>query len=166
MSGTYDSGTTNADLQATAQLALAVLLQAAPQPAMSVTSGTVELKTHVTQKQKTQACSGSLALADFSARFGTNEVRSLGTAVDFDVGIASQQVQIRKLSGKLTQGGNAAGSFDVSGTYDPSTTNAELQAAAQLALAPLVLAVPQPGMSVSSGTVQLKTHVTQKQKTQ
>ncbi|MGA2958107.1 MAG: LysE family transporter, partial [Thermodesulfobacteriota bacterium] len=42
---------------------LAALLQAAPQPTMSVTSGTIELKTHVMQKQKTQGVTGSLALA-------------------------------------------------------------------------------------------------------
>jgi len=166
VSGTYDSSTTNADTQIAAQLALAPLLQALSQPGMSISSGTVQLKTHVTQQQKTQAVMGSLVLADFSGRFGTNEVRSLGTALDFDVGMASQQVQIRKLAGKLTQSGNAAGSFEVSGTYDSGTTNADVQAAAQLALAPLLLAVPQAGMSVSSGTVQVKSHVTQKQKAQ
>ena len=133
---------------------------------MTISSGTVELKAHVTQKQKTQAVTGNLALADFSGQFGTNEVRSLGTTVDFDVGMTPQQVQIRKLAGKLTQGGNAAGSFDVSGTYDSGTTNADVQATAQLALAALLQAVPQPDMSVTSGTVELKAHITQKQKAQ
>jgi uncharacterized protein involved in outer membrane biogenesis len=166
VSGTYDPGTTNADVQATAQLALAPLLEAVPQPGVNVSSGTVELKTHATQKQKTQAVTGSLALADFTGRIGTNQVRSLGTSLDFDLGMASQQVQIRKLVGKLTQGGNAAGSFDVSGTYDSGTTNADVQATVQLVLAALVQAVPRPDLSISSGTVDLKTHVTQKQKTQ
>ena len=102
-SGTYDKASEAADMQVAVQAALAPLLQTVPQPDMSISSGTVELKAHLTQKQKTQAVTGNLALADFSGRFGTNEVRSLGTTVDFDVGMASQQVQIRKLTGKLTQ---------------------------------------------------------------
>ena len=165
-SGTYDSGTTNADIQVAVQAALAPLLRTVPQPDMTISSGTVEVKAHITQKQNTQTVTGSLALANFSGRFSTNEVRSLGTEVDFDVGMAANQVQIRKFTGKLMQGGTAAGSFEVSGTYDSSTTNADTQIAAQLALAPLLLAVPQAGMSVSSGTVQVKSHVTQKQKAQ
>ena len=165
-SGTYDKGAETADMQLAVQAALAPLLQAAPQPNMSISSGSVELKAHVTQKQKTQAVTGSVALADFSGQFGTNQVRSFGTAVDFDVGMTSPQVQIRKLAGKLTQGGNAAGSFDVSGTCDTATQNMDLQIVAQAALAQLLQAVPQPDMRVASGTVDLKAHVTQKQKAQ
>jgi uncharacterized protein involved in outer membrane biogenesis len=166
VSGTYDSGTTNADVQATMQLALAPLLQVVPRSDVSVSSGTVELKAHATQKQKSQAVAGSLALEGFTGRFGTNELRSLGTAVDFDIGMAAQQVQIRKLAGKLTQAGNAAGTFDFSGTYDPSTTNADLQATAELVLAALAQAAPRADVRVSSGTLGLKARVTQKQNSQ
>ena len=166
VSGTYDAATTNADVQATAQLVLTALAQFAPRPDLSISSGTVELKTHVAQKPNSRDLAGSLALAGLTARIGTNEVRSLGTAADFDIGMATQKVQIRKLAGKLTQGGNAAGSFEVSGTYDSGTTNADVQAKVQLALAALAQAVPQPGMTVSSGTAELTTHATQNQKTQ
>jgi uncharacterized protein involved in outer membrane biogenesis len=165
-SGTYDMGSGAADMQVAAQAVLAALLRTAPQPGMTISSGSVDLKAHVTQKEKAQAVTGSFALADFSGQFGTNTIRSLGTTVDFDLGMASQQVQIKKLAGKLTQGGNAAGSFDVSGTYDSGTTKADLQATVQLLLAALLQAAPQPALSVTSGTVDLKTHVTQKQKAQ
>ncbi len=137
-SGTYDKTSEAADMQIAVQAALAPLLRALPQPDMSVASGTVNLKVHLTQKQKTQAVTGNLALADFTGQFGKNEVRSLGTALDFDLGKTPEQVQIRKLAGKLTQGANAAGSLDLSGTYDPATTNADMQVAVQLALAPLL----------------------------
>ena len=166
VSGTYDYGTAKADVQVTAQLALATLLQALSLPDMSVTSGTVELKSHVTQMQKTQAVTGSFVLADLTGRFGKNEVRSFGAGMDFDVGLASRKIQFRKFAGKLVQGGDTAGSFDVSGAYDSGTTNADVQVTAQLVLAALFRAVPLPGMSVSSGTVELKSHVTQMQKTQ
>ena len=137
-SGTYDKTNETADIQVGVQAALPALLRTVPQPGMTISSGTVLLKAHVTQKQKTQAVTGSFALADFSGQFGTNAVHSLGTTVDFDVGMASQQVQIKKLAGKLTQGADAAGSFDVSGTYDSGTTNADMQATAQLLLAALI----------------------------
>jgi len=165
-SGTYDLTSEAADLQVEAQAALAPLLQTVPQPDTTISSGTIALKAHVTQKQKTQAVTGSFALADFSGQFGKNAVRSLGTVVDFDVGRTPQQVEIRKVAGKLTQGATPAGSLDLSGTFDPATQDADLQAAIQVALAPLLQAVPQPEMSVSAGTVSLKAHITQKQKAQ
>ena len=87
------------------------LVQAAPQPDMSVSSGTGRTEDPCYPEAEGASVTGSLALADFTGRFGTNEVRSLGTAVDFDVGMTAQQVQIRKLTGKLTQGANAGGSF-------------------------------------------------------
>jgi uncharacterized protein involved in outer membrane biogenesis len=164
--GTYDRSRTNADIQVAAQAALAPLIRMVPQPNMAISSGAVELKTHVTQQANKQSVTGNFALTDFTGQFGTNAVRSLGAVADYDIGMASQQVQIRKFTGKLTQAGNAAGSFDMSGTYDSGTTNADVQATAQLALATLFKAVSMPGLTVSSGTVELKTHMTQRQKTQ
>ena len=165
-SGTYDKASEDANMQVTVQAALAPLLRTAPQPGMTISSGTFELKANIAQKQKTRAAKGNLALDNFSGAFGTNELHGLGTAVEFDIGMASQQVQIRKLAGKLTQSGNAAASFDVSGTYDSGTTNADLQATAQLALVALAHLAPRPDLGISSGTVELKAHVIQKQKSQ
>ena len=164
--GTYDKVSEAADMQVAAKAVLAPLIQALAQPDMSVSSGTVDLKVHLTQKQKTQAVTGTLALADFTGRFGKNEIRSLGSAADFDVGKTPQQIQIRKATAKLTQGANAAGSFDLSGTCDLDTKTMDMQVAVQLALAPLLKALPQPDTSVTSGTIELKAHLTQKQNTQ
>ena len=165
-SGAYDKTSEAADMQVMAKAVLAPLLQVLPRPDMSVASGTVDLIAHLTQKQKAQAVTGTLALADLTGRFGKSEVRGLGAGVDFDAGMASRQIQIRKLTGKLTQAGNTAASFDVSGAYDSGTTNADLRVTAQLVLAALLQALPLPGVSVSAGTVELKSHVTQMQKTQ
>ncbi len=127
-SGTYDQASEAADMQVVVKAVLAPLLQAVAHPDMSAASGTVDLAAHLTQKQKAQAVTGTLALADFTGRFGKNAVRNLGTALDFDLGMTPQQVQIRKFAGKLTQGTTEAGSFDVSGSYDPVKTNATLSA--------------------------------------
>jgi hypothetical protein len=117
-SGTYDTAAETADMQFAARAALAPLLRALPQPDMSVSSGTLDLKAHLTQKQETQTVTGNLALADFTGRYDQNEFRSYGTTADFDVSMTPQQVQIRKVAGKLTQGANPGGSFDLVGTYD------------------------------------------------
>ena len=128
-SGTYDKASEAADIQVVAKAVLAPLFQMlVAQPEVSVSSGTVDLKARLTQKQTTQAVTGTLALADFTGRAGKNEVSGLGIGADFDVGMALRQVQIRKFAGTLTQGGNAAGSFDVSGAYDLAKTNANLSA--------------------------------------
>ena len=127
-SGSYDKASEAADMQVALQAALAPLFQTLPQPDMSVSSGTVDVKTHVTQKQKAQAVTGSLALADFTGRFGKNELHSFGAAADFDVAMTPQQIQLRKAAGKLTQGANAGGSFDLSATYDLAHKSATLTA--------------------------------------
>lgn len=57
---------------------------------------------------------------------------------------------------------NASGS----GTDDLATTNADVQLDAQLMLPALLQAVPQPGMKVSSGNVEIKAHVLQQDKNQ
>jgi uncharacterized protein involved in outer membrane biogenesis len=127
-SGTYDQAAQTADLQASAQAALDHLLEALPAPDTAVSSGTVDLKAHVTQKQKTQAVTGTLVLADLTGRFGKNETHSLGTTVDFDVAMTPEQVQLRKATGKLTQAGKPGGSFELSAAYDMSKKSATLDA--------------------------------------
>jgi hypothetical protein len=127
-SGTYDKASDTADMQVAIQASLAPLFRALSQPDVSVTSGTVALKAHITQKQTTQNVSGNLALADFTGRFGKNEVRSFGTAADFEVAMTPQQVQLRKAAGKLTQGAIVGGSFDLTATYDLTSKSATLTA--------------------------------------
>ena len=130
-SGTYDMGTTNADLQVNAQAALVPALRLMPQPDAEVSSGTLDFKGHVVQKQTAQSVTGNLALTDFTGRFGKNAFKSFGATMDLDAGMTPQQVQLRKVAGKLTEGGNAGGSFELSGTYN--LTDKAAQFAATLA---------------------------------
>jgi len=124
-SGLYDKASDTADMQVAVQAALAPLLQALPQPDMSVSSGTVDLKAHLTQKQKAQTVAGNLTLADFTGRFGTNEVRGLGAAADFDVAMTPQQVaDVRQFQITLTPTARATNQLQLSGQVDMSQTNA------------------------------------------
>src|SRR6185369_11745157 len=127
----------NADLQVTAKLMLPQLLQAMPRSDVAISSGTAELKAHIVQttqwagttnESANQNISGSLTVADFTGKFGSNEFRSFGATMDLDVGLTPQQAQVRKLAGKLTQGPNAGGSFDISATYGIADKAAQFNA--------------------------------------
>jgi len=59
-SGTYDTTSEAADLQLTLSVTLARLLETLHRPDVSISSGSAELKGHVTQKQKTQTVTGNL----------------------------------------------------------------------------------------------------------
>jgi hypothetical protein len=90
-------------------------------------SGTVDLKAKII-RQPGLAVAGSLALSDFTGQLGRNEFLSFGAAMDFDVEMTPEQIQVRKAAGNLTQAGNAAGSFDLTATYDLTKKTADLKA--------------------------------------
>ena len=126
--GTYDQAGQTADLQLNLQLMLARLLQALPWPDVSVSGGTAELKAHLTQKQKDHNVTGSFTLADFTGRVGSNSFQSFAASADFDFGMTPQQVLIRKLAGRLSQGQNPGGVFAVAGSYDLTQKSAQFTA--------------------------------------
>ena len=123
-SGTYDKVSEAADMQVVVKAMLAPLLQVMPRPDMSVASGTVDLAAHLTQKQKAQAVTGTLALADLTGRLGKNELRTLGAAVDFDLGMSKQVVDVRKFQITLTPTARASNQVQLSGQVDMSQANA------------------------------------------
>ena len=127
-SATCDRAATNAEAQLEVQLMLAQLLQALPRPDLHVTSGTAQLKARVTQTNQNQNVTGSFTLADFTGSMGSNNFQNFGASGNLDLGMTPQQVLIRKLDGKLTQGQNAGGSFNLSGTYGLSNQAAQLTA--------------------------------------
>ena len=127
-SGTYDLAGGNADMQVALQTSPAALCQAIPQPGMSFSSGTVELKGRVTQKQNTQTITGKLVLANLTGQAGQNQFRDFGSTMDLDVSKTPEQIQINKITGKLTQGGNAGGAFEITGKYNTARESAQLAA--------------------------------------
>ena len=127
-SGTYDLADENADLQVALQASPAALCQAIPQPGMSFSSGTVDLKGRVTQKQNTQTITGKLVLANLTGQAGQNQFRNFGSTMDLDVSKTPEQIQINKITGKLTQDGNAGGTFEIAGKYNTARESAQLTA--------------------------------------
>jgi uncharacterized protein involved in outer membrane biogenesis len=127
-SGTYDLAGGNADLQVALQASPAALCQAIPQPGMSFSSGTVEWKGRVTQKQNTQTITGKLVLANLTGQAGQNQFRNFGSTMDLDVSKTPEQIQINKITGKLTQDGNDGGAFEIAGKYNTARESAQLTA--------------------------------------
>lgn len=127
-SGTYDLAGGNADLQVALQASPAALCQAIPQPGMSFSSGTVEWKGRVTQKQNTQSITGKLVLANLTGQAGQNQFRNFGSTMDLDVSKTPEQIQINKITGKLTQDGNDGGTFEIAGKYNTARESAQLTA--------------------------------------
>ena len=127
-SGTYDLAGGNADLQVALQALPAALCQAIPQSGMSFSTGTVELKGHVTQNQNTQTITGKLVLANLTGQAGQNQFRNFGSTLDLDVSKTPEQIQINKITGKLTQGGNAGSTFEIAGKYNTACESAQLTA--------------------------------------
>jgi len=138
-SATYNKASASADVKLAGQLLLAKLLQAFPQPNMNLSSGTAGWKIHVVQKPlpgpssaamppATQDVTGNFSLADLTGKVGNNNFQSFGTTADLDVGTTLDSVQIRKISGKITQGSNSGGTFNLSGTYGLSNKVAQLTA--------------------------------------
>jgi hypothetical protein len=129
-SGTYNKSNETADFQLKAEVLLARLLQALPRSDVQVSSGTINVTAHITQKQKQQNVTGNLSLTDLSAQFGSNTFQGFGLTSDLDVGMTPEQVQIRKFAGKLTMAKNPGGAFELSGTYSlvnkPSQLSAKL----------------------------------------
>ena len=144
-SGKYDSDPQNADMQVNGQILFARLLQAFPQPDVNFSSGTADFKGHVVQTSRVAAANnqsattnssavtrnitGTLALTDLTGKLGKNQFQAFGSTMELDVATSPEQVQIRKVAGKLTQGPNAGGSFDLSATL---LTNKSAQFSAKL----------------------------------
>ncbi len=130
-SGTYNKDEKDgdaADLQLAVQLFLPRVMDLAPQPGSSLSSGTVDLKGHLVQKGKNQSITGNLVLSDLTGNFGSNQFRSFGATADLDVAMNGNEVDIRKATGKVTEGGKAGGNFDLSGKVNSEKKTAQLTA--------------------------------------
>lgn len=141
-SGTYDRANASADLQLALEAMLPRFLRLFNWPDITASSGTAELKARVIQRRQTQTVAGNLNLAKFSGKFGKSEFKNFGTAADVDVEKRSDEIDIHKIAGKLAEGHNDGGEFDLSGTYGlgkkPSQLNLQVSDFNQDSLRPIL----------------------------
>jgi len=126
--GTVDLDADTADLNLNGQAFLSALLQAFPAPGVSVSNGSATLKVHLAKKKNIQDITGNLALADFSGRAGSNIFKNFGASVDLNVTADPATVQIKKVSGGLTEAGKPGGTFALSGVYGLTNGATQLKA--------------------------------------
>jgi uncharacterized protein involved in outer membrane biogenesis len=126
-SGTYDATNRSLDLQLGLQASCVALGQAL-RPDARFTSGTVELKGRITQRQNAQAITGKLVLANLNGRAGQNRFIDFSGAMDLDLSRTADQVQIKQLNGRLMGNGSAGGHFEISGKYNTALQTAQLTA--------------------------------------
>ena len=117
-SGTYEVDSKSADIQLLMQATLARLSELAPPAAeLAISSGTLNLKSHVTQNASGQTVTGTLSVEGMTGKVSKNQFQNFGLTMDLDILKSPIQIEIRKANGKLTGAGDAGGSFDLSGTY-------------------------------------------------
>ena len=117
-SGTFDGATQDADLQVAVQATLARLAAIATRTGVNVSAGMVEFKSHVVAKGGNQTATGQLALTDFSGGQGSLQLTNYGAALDFDVTMKDNTLELRKVAGLVRSGTNNGGRFDASGTLN------------------------------------------------
>ena len=116
-SGTFDGATQDADLQMMAQVTLARLLAIAPQPDVNVTSGTVQVKTHVVGKNDQRTVTGQLELAELTGGLGATRLNRFGVVLDFDAGLAGDVFELRKASGLIRESDQVGGRIEANGKF-------------------------------------------------
>jgi len=135
----------------------------------AVTGGNVGLKLKVSSLQggKQIAFDLNTAVANLAARAGSNVISQAEIRVAVQGQAAQfQQVTLSALQLQLLLQNQPAVTVSGSGAYDLASGGADLSVKLEAALAQLLAAAPQPGVSISSGDVVLTAHVTQKQKAQ
>jgi hypothetical protein len=115
-SGIYDRTNSSADLQVTVEASAPRLLQLLNRDGFIASSGTAELRGHITQSPEAQTVVGNLNLARLTGKFGKNEFHNFGATMTLDVEKTPSQIAYHKVIGNLTGGRNSGGDFEFSGT--------------------------------------------------
>lgn len=125
--GQYDTTSQEADLSAKLETSLPRLTELLTIPGFKASAGALTLQAKVRQMNLTpgrtnsgslnQAVAGSLRLDGLAAVYGDSRFERFDTALDFDVGVTNQLLEIRKLAGSMKENSQPGGAFEVSGAY-------------------------------------------------
>ena len=127
----YNAKSQDADVQVNLETALPEVTALVSVPGLNVSAGTVKFAGRVMQKNTTpqqtnnsvldRSVTGQLNLDGFTGVLQSNRFDRFVTAVDLDVAMHGDAVDIRKCAGRLEQAGQAGGAFDVAGQYNLAT---------------------------------------------
>ncbi len=164
--GAVDITTRAADIGASLNLYLDRAAGLLPIPKLTVAKGQVTYSGRISQKvdsakggATTQNIKGVLNVADLTASFDQYRFDRLGTSFDVDLDWNNnQEALIRKMAGKISHGGNAAGSIDITGSYNVASAIAQVKIAAagiDRNLLQPILGPALGGNQIASGTIGL-----------
>lgn len=128
-SGTVDTAAKAIDLKTVLEANLPQLLRTVSVPGVTVSSGDVKFDGRIVQNGNSQSVTGQLALTDFTGAMDKTKLDRLAAQMNADIAMNGADVNIKKLGGSLTQAGQPAGSFDVSGTWNLSNKVGQIKAA-------------------------------------
>ena len=140
-----------------------------PFPGNAAAAGNVDLTLKLSSQRGGRQLTFDLdsQINNFAARIGAHQMiqasvslKARGQAVNFN------QFNLSEYRLQAIRQNQSLAIVNGSGTYDLAGGNADLQVALQASPAALCQAIPRPGMSFSSGAVELQGRVTQKQNTQ
>jgi uncharacterized protein involved in outer membrane biogenesis len=135
----------------------------------TATAGKVGLKLKVLSHQGGKQIGFDLStdVANLSARLGSNQISQVEITLDAHGQAAElKQIALSDYKVQITLQNQPALTASGSGNYDLASGDADAQVKLSATLARLFQALPQPGMSITSGDVELNARVTQKQKAQ
>jgi hypothetical protein len=114
-SANYDLAKGDFGSQTTLEAVLPAVLRQFPVAGLTASAGTVKFSGLFEQKSGRQTVIGNLLLADFTGAYGDYKFQNYQTAVDCDLELKGQELDLRRVSVAPKQGFEAGGSFDVSG---------------------------------------------------
>jgi uncharacterized protein involved in outer membrane biogenesis len=132
-------------------------------------AGNVGLKLKVSSHQGGKQIGFDLTTdaANLTVQLGSNQISQVGITLDAHGQVVGfKQITLSNYTVQVALQDLPALAASGSGNYDLGTGDADTQVKLQAALARLLQALPQPGLKVSSGDVELNARVTQKQQTQ
>lgn len=140
--GTYNLETTNADMQISAQAALDRLATMLPDSGLSLASGSADANVRLTQKGNLINVLGNVAVTNLTGSFASNQLTAFATSAELDLGMNTQEVQLRKFAGRFSESGKPGGSYELSASYgltnSVSRFNAKLSDINENAVRPFV----------------------------
>lgn len=104
--------------QISAEAALPVLVQSGFLPQIEASAGAARISvTYSTSAQKRQAV-GALRIENFTGKFAGYDFEDYRVALDYNVGVEGDSVEIRRASASFSQAFQQGGTLDLTGNYD------------------------------------------------
>ncbi len=126
VTGNYDLQTAIGNAQFGAEVSLVGLLKQFPISGASATSGSAKISSNYTFKENNHSSTGVFAVNDFTGVYGACDFTHFQAAIDYNLDLGQNNLQIHSASAKIQHGFRPGGSVDFTGKVN--LTNAVTEA--------------------------------------